>query len=145
MAFISCIHTMPRLVYLHPSSTRMIGQQHWQSKTNSHLITSWWWNPIGDLSALLAFWEEIPLTNGQQCYGFVFVLLCTYTLSWPQKTGGHFNVKKPTYLYSRTSISDGNFPKNIHKRHPIAYPWGWTMGCPLWVHSPKWILNLSLS
>ena len=26
-----------------------------------------------------------------------------------------------------------NFLPNPHKRHPIARPWGWAMGCLLWV------------
>ena len=28
-----------------------------------------------------------------------------------------------------------NFLQNTNKRHPIAHPWGWAMGCILWVHS----------
>ena len=37
-----------------------------------------------------------------------------------------------------------NFHPNPHKRHPIAHPWGWDIGCLLWILPPKHILPQSL-
>ena len=37
-----------------------------------------------------------------------------------------------------------NFLQNSHNRHYIARPWGWGMGCLLWVWSLTYVLLLSL-
>ena len=36
------------------------------------------------------------------------------------------------------------YPPNAHNGHPIAYPWGWGVGCLLWVQSLINVPSLSL-
>ena len=86
-------------------------------------IVLWWW---------LKSW--LVLVVFSQCR------LNLSTLE-PISTKCQFEKSSVQSLYLAVIVS---FP-NTHNRHPIAHPWGWAMGCVLWVQSLPHVWSLSLS
>ena len=49
------------------------------------------------------------------------------------KTMGWTNLMHSLQITVRRRYNAANFLTNIHKRHPIARPLGWGVGCLLWI------------
>ena len=41
-------------------------------------------------------------------------------------------------------VITSHFHLDTHNRHPIAHPWGWTVGCLLWIHDTLFLENIDI-
>ena len=63
------------------------------------------------------------------CFSYCVYVSCDYTC---------------LVSYNAVPLQHSQFLQDPYKRHPIARPWGWGMGCLLWVQSLIYVLLLSL-